>query len=217
MRWGAAADVVRAPGLFVGDADEHELLGEELPGSPAVVGGLPQPMGDLAEQRVAAVAGTEVQDRALVGDRDEVALVVGRALAEALEVAGHVHRPDEAVRVGEVVDVLRAGARHADHVQRHGAVVGEFHAGRIGLGRRAGRCHEVRHDAHRLAAGRATHARFQRRAHRRGGAPVVVDALVGRFVRRGDGAFFGPRGVLDVATAVVQAVAGRQDLAATRR
>ena len=103
----AAADVVRAAGLLVGDAEEHELLGEELARRPAVVGGLAQAVGDLAEQRVAAVGRAEVQDRALVGDGDEVALVVRGALAEVLQVAGDVDGADEAVRVGEVVDVLR--------------------------------------------------------------------------------------------------------------
>src|SRR5215469_2275703 len=53
----AAADVPRATGLLVGDADEHELLGQELLGNPAVVGRLPQPMRDFAEQGVAAVGG----------------------------------------------------------------------------------------------------------------------------------------------------------------
>ena len=72
------------------DAEQHELLGEELPGRPAVVGGLAQAVGDLAQQRVAAVGRAEVQDRALVGDGDEVALVVGGALAEVLQVAGDV-------------------------------------------------------------------------------------------------------------------------------
>ena len=63
-----------------------------------------------------------MQDRALVGDGDEVALVVGRALAEVLQVAGDVHGAHEAVRVGEVVDVLDADPRHPDHVQHDGAV-----------------------------------------------------------------------------------------------
>ena len=123
---------------------QHELLGEELAGRPAVVGGLAQAVGDLAEQRVAAVGRAEVQDRALVGDGDEVALVVRGALAQVLQVAGDVDAADEAVRVGEVVDVVDADARHADHVQDDGAVVGQLDAGGVGLERRAGRRHQVR-------------------------------------------------------------------------
>jgi hypothetical protein len=56
---------------------------------------LAQAVGDLAEQRVAAVRRAEVQDRALVGDGHEVALVVRGALAEVLQVAGDVHGADE--------------------------------------------------------------------------------------------------------------------------
>ena len=91
----AATDVVVLPGLLVVDADEHVLLGEELLARPAVVRPLPQAVRDLAEQRVAAVGRAEVQDRALVGDRHEVALVAVGALAEVLQVAGDVDRADE--------------------------------------------------------------------------------------------------------------------------
>jgi hypothetical protein len=67
--------VVRAAGLLVVDPQQQELLGQELARGPAVVGRLAQAVGDLAQQRVAAVGRAVVQDRALVGDRDEVALV----------------------------------------------------------------------------------------------------------------------------------------------
>src|SRR5437667_443348 len=89
-----AADVVPLAGQLVGNADEHELLGEELARRPAVVGGLPQPVCDLAEQRVAAVGRAEVQYGPLVGDCDKAALVTGRTLAELLEITGNVHRAD---------------------------------------------------------------------------------------------------------------------------
>jgi hypothetical protein len=55
---------------------------------------------DLAEEGVAAVGRPEVQDGALVGDRDEVALVVGVPWPEVLEVTGDVDGADEAVRLG---------------------------------------------------------------------------------------------------------------------
>src|SRR3712207_9096900 len=64
-----------------------------------------QAVGDLAQQRVAAVGGPVVQDRALVGDGDEVPLVLRRAVAQVLQVAGDVHGADEAALVGQLVDV----------------------------------------------------------------------------------------------------------------
>ncbi len=70
-----------------------------------------------------------MQDRALVGDGHEVALVVGRALAEVLEVAGDVDGADEVVLDRQVVDVLEADPRHADHVEHDGAGVGELDTG----------------------------------------------------------------------------------------
>jgi hypothetical protein len=124
----ATADVVVLPGLLVVDADEHVLLGEELLGGPAVVGALPESVRDLAEQRVAAVRRTEVEDRALVTDRDEVATVLRRPLAELGQVTCDVYGADELI--ADVVDVLRADASHADHVQDDGAGVGELHPGR---------------------------------------------------------------------------------------
>jgi hypothetical protein len=128
--------VVLAAGRLVGDADQHELLGEELAARPAVVGGLAQAVGDLAEQRVAAVGRPVVQDRALVGHGDEPALVLVGALAELLQVAGDVHGAHEAVLVGEVVDVVHAHPGHPDHVQHHRPAVGELDARRVGLQRR---------------------------------------------------------------------------------
>ncbi len=85
----------RLAGLLVLDAQQQELLGEELLGGPAVVAGLAQAVGDLAQQRVAAIGGAEVQDRALVRDRREQALVVRGALAEVRQVAFDVDGADE--------------------------------------------------------------------------------------------------------------------------
>ena len=158
-----------------------------------------------------------MQDEALVGDRDEVALVVGRALAEVLEVAGDVDAAHEARRLGEVLDVRDADPRHADHVQHDRAVVGEFDTCRVGLERRAGRRHQVGHDVHRLAARRAAHALFEQRLHLTRRTPVVVDAGVGRIGGGDDGAVLRPRGVLGVAARVVAALAGRSDLAGGER
>ncbi len=147
----AARDVPLLAGHLVGDAEQHELLGQELAGRPAVVGGLAQAVRDLAEQRVAAVGRAEVQDRPLVGDGDEVALVLRGALAEVLQVAGHVHGAHEAVRVGQVVDELDAHPGHPVHVQDDAAVVGQLDASRVLLERGAGRGHQVRDDVHGLA------------------------------------------------------------------
>ncbi len=76
-----------------------------------------------------------MQDGALVGDSDEIALVIECPMAERLQVTGDVDGAHEAVRVGEVVDVLDADSRHADHVQRDGAVVGELDARPVRLER----------------------------------------------------------------------------------
>ena len=125
----STADVAVFAGDLVVDADQHELLGEELPGGPAVVAGLTKAVRDLSEQRVAAVGGAVVEDGALVGDRREAALVVIRALAEILQVSGDVDGADEVVRVLEVAEVVDPDPGHPDHVQADGPVVGEFDAG----------------------------------------------------------------------------------------
>ena len=212
-----AADVVAAPGLLVRDTEEHELLGEELPRHPAVVRSLAQTVRDLPEQGVTAVRGAEVQDRPLVGDRHEVALIFRRPLPEVLQIPGDVDGPDEAVRVGEVVDVLHPHPRHADHVQHHRAVVGELDTGGIPLERGSGRGHQVGHHVHRLALGGAPHVLFEQGPHLGRRAPVVVDTLVGRVVGRHEGALFGAGGVLHVAARVVELLARGQDLAGLER
>ncbi len=168
-------------------------------------------MGDLAEQRVAAVRRAEVEDRALVGDGHEVALVVGRALAEVLQVAGHVDGLDEGV--AQVVDVLHADPRHPDHLEHDVAVVGELDTGGELLHRRALRRHEVGDDVHRLARRGAGHQLDELRLHLGGGLPVVVDALVGLVRGRDDRALLRASGVLVVGARVVAALAGGEQLA----
>jgi len=170
-------------------------------------------VGDLAQQRVAAVRRAEVQDRALVGDRDEVALVVGGALAEVLQVAGDVHGAHERGGVLEVVDVGGADAGHPDHVEHDRAVVGELDARGVGLERGAGRRHQVGDDVHRLATRLTAHALQLAGGHLLGVAPVVVDALVLGLARGHDRALLGARGVLEVGARVVQPLAGGQELA----
>jgi hypothetical protein len=209
--------VVRTAGLLVDDAEEHELLGEESAGLPAVVGGLPQPVRDLAQQRVAAIGRAEMQDRPLVRDGDEVALVVRRSLAELLQLAGDVDAAHEAVRVVEVVDVPDADSGHPDHVQDDRAVVGQLDAGRVRLERRPGRRHQVRHHVHRLAGRRAPHPLLEQRGHLGRRPPVVVDAAVGRVARRDDRALLGAGGVLGVAARVVEALPRGEDLAGRER
>ncbi len=210
----ATADVVLPAGLLVGDAEQHELLHQEAV-LPAVVGPLAQAVGDLAEQRVAAVRRPEVQDRALVGHRHEVALVVGRALAEVLEVTRDVHGLDEGV--AEVVEVLDADPRHPDHLEHHTDVVGELDTGGKPLQRGALRRHQVGDDVHRLAGRRTGHQVDQLRLHLRGRLPVVVGAPVGRTAGGDDGALLGARGVLEVGARVVEALAGRQQHALGER
>ena len=209
----ATADVVALPGLLVVDADEHVLLGEELLARPAVVRPLPQAVRDLAEQRVAAVGRAEVQDRALVGDGDEVALVAVGALAEVLQVAGDVDRADEVAGVLEVVDELHAHARHPDHVEHDRAGVGDLDAGGPRRERVAGGRHQVGDDVHRLALAGAAHQVVELGLHLRGGAPVVVDALVLLVARRDDRALLRAGGVLVVAAGVVAPLAGLLQLA----
>ena len=208
----AADDVELLTGLLVLDAQQQELLGEELAGGAAVVAGLAQTVGDLAQQRVAAVGGAEVKDRTLVGDRREETLVLVGALAEVGQVAGHVHRTDEGAGVLEVVDVVDADARHPDHLLHDRAAVGELDTGGVGLQRRAGGSHQVGNDVHRLALGGAGHALGERRDGLLGGLPVVVDALVLRVGGGDHGALLGARGVLAVGTAVVAATLDREEL-----
>ena len=207
-----AADVVLRAGLLVDDPEQHELLGEELARRPAVVAGLPQAVGDLAQQRVAAVRRPEVQDRALVGHGDEVALVLGGALPEVGQVAGDVHGPDEHLRGLEVVEVGDADAGHPDHVQHDRAVVGQLDAGGVGLQRRAGRRHQVGDDVHRLAARGAAHPLQLAGGHLLGVAPVVVDAPVLGLAGGHDRALLRARGVLEVAARVVETLTRREEL-----
>ena len=213
----AAADVVVLAGLLVVDPDQHVLLGEELLRRPAVVRRLAQAVGDLAEQRVAAVGRAEVQDRPLVGDGHEVARVVGRPLAEVLQVAGHVHGLHELVGVVEVLDVLHADPRHPDHVQHHGAGVGELDAGGPGRELVAGRRHQVWDDVHRLAARGTAHALLEQRPHLRGGPPVVVDTPVALAVGGHDRPLLGAGGVLVVAPGVVAPLPCWQQLTGVQR
>jgi hypothetical protein len=56
---------VRCCGHLVGDAEQHELLGQEQ--DLGRRRRLAQPVRDLAEKRVAAVGRAVVQDRPLVG------------------------------------------------------------------------------------------------------------------------------------------------------
>jgi hypothetical protein len=183
----------------------------------AVVTGLAQAVGDLAEQRVAAVGGAEVQDRALVGDGHEVALVLGGALAEVLQVTGHVDGTDEVGGVLELVEVGDADTRHPDHVQHDRAVVGELHAGGVRLERRALRGHQVGDDVHRLAGRLAAHPAQLGLGHLLAVAPVVVDALVLRIRRRDDRALLRARGVLEVGPRVVETLAGGLQLTGLQR
>ena len=152
-----------------------------------------------------------MQDRALVGDGHEVALVVGGALAEVREVARDVHGAHE--RVAEVVDVVDADAGHADHLHDDVAVVGELDAGGEVLQRRTGRRHQVGDHVHRLAGGRAGHEADELVLHLGRGAPVVVDALVVLVARGDDRALLGASGVLEVGARVVASLADRQELA----
>ena len=211
-RGHAPADVVGAPGLLVPNADEHELLAHEPLGCPAVVGALPQAVGDLAQEGVAPVGRSEVEDHAIVGDRREESLVLARALAETVQVARGVHRPDEELGGWEAVEVVSADAGHAQHLQDDDAVVGELHpngpAGKRGSGRR----HEVGDHVHGLAPHRPSHAADLRSACLAGVSPVVVQAFVRWVVGGHHCALLGARGVLGVGVREVAAAPGLDEL-----
>ena len=209
-RGHAAADVVGAAGDPVADADEHELLAHEPARGPAVVGGLAQAVGDLAQQGVAAVGRAEVQDRALVGDGGEQPPVVGGALPHGVEVPGGVDGAHEEAGVVQAVEVARPHAGHAQHLQDDDAVVGELDADGPAGQRRAGRGHEVGHDVHGPARHGAAHALDLLGAHLIGVAPVVVHAPVGGVVGGHDRALLGAGGVPGVGVGQV-AVAARLD------
>ncbi len=154
-----------------------------------------------------------MQDRALVGNGHEVALVLRGALTEVGEVTGHVHGAHEVVGLGQVVDQVDADPGHPDHVEADGAVVGDLDTGGVLLQRRAGRSHEIGDDVHRLAGEGALHVALDDRPDLVGVAPVVVDALVLLAGGRDDGALLGACRVLAVAARIVETLTRRLDLA----
>ena len=170
-----------SPSSTVVRADQHVLLGEERARRPAVVGGLAQAVGDLAEQGIPTIR-DEPKWRVvpLVGDGHEVALVVGRSLAEVLQVAAHVDGANELVRVIEVLQEFGADARHAGCGLSDGSrVSGDLHPG--GPGARIPGSAGVGDDVKRLARRSAPRGRQGAgETSWRPAAGVVVDGLAPR-------------------------------------
>ena len=130
-------------------------------GQPALVAG--HRRGDaqrealLAEKRVAAVAGADAPDRALLGEvHDEAA--VGR------EVAERVQPRHEVLAGAELLEGSAAHARHDAHVRDHVRAVGDLDPDLAE--RRSERAHHVRDDVH--ACGPSSR---RRTAATRAGAP----------------------------------------------
>lgn len=159
------------------DVEEHELFGEAFTGPPPVVGRQAQAVGDFSEQGVAAVGRAVVDDGALIGDGGEESLVVVGSLAERVDVTGDVNTADEVAGVfrrGEVVEETGADPGHPDHLEDHGAVVGELDAHRMLREGVAGHGHEIGDGVHRLAFGRPVETGEEFGLHLVGGTPVVV-------------------------------------------
>ncbi len=135
-----ARDVAHRAVLVPAPDDQHVL------GEPAfavrLVAREPQRQAFLAEQRVAAVAGSDRPHGVLFGKVHDEA-PVGAEIAERVKAAGEV------VGVAEMIERGLSDARHDAHVQDDVAAVGDLDADlRI---RRSGRAHQERHDEHRAS------------------------------------------------------------------
>ncbi len=133
---------VRDLALGVLDAHDDHVLGQ-----PALA--LAQARGDsqgealLAQQGVAAVAGADAPDEALLREVHDEAPV-------RVEIADRMHALDEVVGVADLVQDLLAHAGHDPHAHGDVGDVGDLDAG-LGVGR-IGVAHHVGQDVHRLAA-----------------------------------------------------------------
>ena len=143
----------------------------------------------LAEQRVAAVAAADRDDRVVlreVANQAALGIQIERAMNSAVEVVG----------VAKLLERGRAHPRHDSHVQHDVDAVGELDADL--RERRAERAHHVRHHVHRAPAHRAVEPSAQLGVSLGGLGPVVGGAGVD-FVRRADeGQLLGARDVVGI-------------------
>ena len=143
-----AGDVPHGP-VLVAAADDQHVLGE-----PAFVARLiareAKREAFLAEQRVAAVAGSDRPHRVLFRKMDDEAAI-------GAEIAQRVQALREVVGFAEMIERRRSDARHDAHVQHDVSAVGDFHAD-LGV-RRSGRAHQERHHEHRAPLHRSAEQR----------------------------------------------------------
>jgi hypothetical protein len=155
-------------------ARQLELQDQHVLGHPALVARErrrdPQREALLAEEGVAAVAGADAPDCALLREvHDEAA--VGREVAERVE-PGH-----EVVRAAQLVERGLAHARHQAHVRDHVRAVGYLVA-HLAEGR-SKRAHHVGDHVERPALHRPVEERKHALARVLGRHPVVGAAPVG--------------------------------------
>ena len=143
----------------------------------------------LAEQRVAAVAAANRDDRVVlreVANQAALGIQVERAVNSAIEVGG----------LAQLLERGGAHPRHDSHVEHDVDAVGQLDADL--RQRRSERTHHVRHHVHRAPAHRAVEPSAQLRVSVGGIGPVVSRARVD-FVRRADeGQLFGARDVVGI-------------------
>ncbi len=176
------------------------------PSSRAMRGGDAQREALLAEQRVAAVARAVRPDRRLLGEVDDVlVLVVARprhvGLARGERRADGVQAAHE-VAVAERVEHGAPHARHDPHADGDVGRVGELHAD-VG-DRGADRAHAERDHVERAAAHRPAVERGQRLLHLARRHPVVGGAGVVLLRAADEGAILDARDVARVGAAEVR-------------
>ncbi|CVN70124.1 Uncharacterised protein [Streptococcus pneumoniae] len=202
-RGEGAGDVV-GPALGVGQLEDQHVLGE--PGLvPGHHGGDAQRVALLAEQGVAAVAGAEGPDGALLGEVHDPLGLVARprhVLLARLQRGAHgVHgRHVEGLLAGHLVQHVLADAGHDAHRQDHVGGVGDLHAVLRVLGVEV--AHHERDHVHGAAAHGAGERVVEDPVHLRRVHPVVGEAGVllllgadeGAVLHTGDVGGIGERG-----------------------
>ena len=156
--------------LRVLDADDQHVFGE-----PAFIARLPardaQRVAFLAEQRIAAVAGTEALDRKLFREMHDEAAI-------RIELADGVQAFDELAVARDALESRASHARHDRHVDDDIGAVGDLHAAaRVGG---VDRAHAVGNDVQRPALHAAVE---QRHASSRALRPGPSSCCWGRRLR----------------------------------